>query len=52
MEIDHPFIVNCEASFQDPAYLYLSLEFVVGGEFFTHLRKAGRLDNNVHCTTV
>ena len=46
MEIDHPFIVNCEASFQDPAYLYLSLEFVVGGEFFTHLRKAGRLDNN------
>ena len=46
MEIDHPFIVNCAASFQDPAYLYLSLEFVVGGEFFTHLRKAGRLDNN------
>ena len=46
MEIDHPFIVNCEASFQDPAYLYLSLEFIVGGEFFTHLRKAGRLDNN------
>ena len=46
MEIDHPFIVNCTAAFQDPAYLYLSLEFVVGGEFFTHLRKAGRLDNN------
>jgi serine/threonine protein kinase len=46
MEIDHPFIVNCAAAFQDPAYLYLSLEFVVGGEFFTHLRKAGRLDNN------
>ena len=46
MEIDHPFIVNCAAAFQDPAYLYLSLEFVVGGEFFTHLRKAGRLDNS------
>jgi hypothetical protein len=24
----------------------MSLEYVVGGEFFTHLRKAGRFDNN------
>lgn len=32
-------------SFQDDRYLYLALEYIVGGEFFTHLRKAGRLEN-------
>ena len=33
-------------TFQDPRYLYMVLEYVVGGEFFTHLRNAQRLDNN------
>lgn len=44
-KIDHPFIVSLAASFKDTKYLYMILEVVVGGEFFTHLRKAGRLDN-------
>jgi len=44
-EIDHPFIVNLMGAFQDPCNLYLVLEFVIGGEFFTHLRKAGRFPN-------
>lgn len=44
--VAHPFIVNLSATFQDSRYLYMALEFIVGGEFFTHLRKAGRLDNN------
>lgn len=30
----------------DTKYLYMCLEYIVGGEFFTHLRKAGRFDNN------
>lgn len=42
----HPFIVNLAATFQDPRYLFMVLEYIVGGEFFTHLRKAGRFDNS------
>lgn len=42
----HPFIVNLFGTFQDDTYLYMILEYVNGGEFFTHLRREGRLDNN------
>merc|ERR1712072_1594096 len=44
--MNHPFIVNMYGSFHDPRYLYLVLEYIVGGEFFTHLRRAGRFDND------
>jgi protein kinase A len=44
--VAHPFVVNLSATFQDSRFLYMALEYVCGGEFFTHLRKAGRLDNN------
>ncbi|POM74879.1 AGC/PKA protein Kinase, partial [Phytophthora palmivora] len=44
--LDHPFIVNLAGTYQDTKYLYMVLEYVIGGEFFTHLRKAGRFDNN------
>ncbi|EER09054.1 cAMP-dependent protein kinase catalytic subunit isoform 2, putative [Perkinsus marinus ATCC 50983] len=43
--IHHPMIVNLYGSFHDSRYLYLALEYVVGGEFFTHLRKVGRFEN-------
>jgi serine/threonine protein kinase len=40
--LTHPFIVNLWASFQDMGALYLVMEFVQGGEVFSHLRKFGR----------
>ena len=43
--LDHPFVVQLAGTFQDTRYLYMILEYVVGGEFFTHLRKAGRFEN-------
>ncbi|KDO34603.1 AGC/PKA protein kinase [Saprolegnia parasitica CBS 223.65] len=46
MCLDHPFIVNLAGTFQDAKCLYMVLEYVIGGEFFTHLRKAGRFDFN------
>ncbi|KAK4053365.1 cytochrome c oxidase subunit 1 [Microbotryomycetes sp. JL221] len=40
--VSHPFIVNLFWSFQDEVNLYLLMEFVQGGELFSHLRRAGR----------
>ncbi|CEM33360.1 unnamed protein product [Vitrella brassicaformis CCMP3155] len=42
--LDHPLTVRCYGSFQDDRYLFLILELVGGGEFFTHLRRQGRFD--------
>lgn len=47
--IDHPFVVNLLGHFQNKRYLYLVMEFVVGGEFFTHLRRATRFNNDSSC---
>lgn len=44
-EIAHPFIVNLYASFQDDKRLYMLLEYVIGGELFSQLRKVGRFSN-------
>lgn len=44
--LDHPFIVNMHGSFHDSMYVFMLLEYVVGGEFYTRLRKVGRLDTN------
>ena len=40
--IDFPFIVKLAYSFKDNSNLYMVLEYVNGGEMFTHLRKTGR----------
>merc|ERR1719284_1488990 len=47
--LKHPFIVNMYGSFHDSRYIYMLLEYIVGGEFFTHLRKEGRFDNDQSC---
>ncbi|KAJ3043967.1 hypothetical protein HDV00_003494 [Rhizophlyctis rosea] len=41
-QIHFPFIVNMLCTFQDERNLYMLLEYVVGGELFSHLRRAGR----------
>ena len=46
-EVHHPFVVNMLKGFQDDDRLYLLFEFVVGGELFSHLRKAGKFPNDV-----
>jgi len=47
--LQHPFIVNMYGAFHDKRYIHMALEYIVGGEFFTHLRKAGRFDNEQSC---
>jgi len=44
--LEHPLTVRCFGAFHDQRYLYLILELVQGGEFFTHLRRVGRFDND------
>lgn len=44
-ELEYPFIVNLLKTFQDDRNIYLLQEYVQGGEFFSHLRKRGRLSN-------
>jgi len=44
--IKHPFVVEMMGTFKDDKYLYIVLEYVVGGEFFTHLRKSRRFEND------
>lgn len=45
MAINHPFLVTLYAVAQDKTNLYMLLEYIIGGELFTHLRKAGKFSN-------
>lgn len=38
--VSHPFIVNLFCTYQDSLNCYMLMEFVVGGEIFSHLRRA------------
>lgn len=40
-EVNHPFIVNFDGLSQNSKYLYLFMEYVPGGEMFSHLRDEG-----------
>ncbi|KAI7855462.1 camp-dependent protein kinase 9 [Circinella umbellata] len=42
-----PFVVDLFCAFQDNTNLYMLLEYVVGGELFSHLRRAGRFTNDM-----
>ncbi|CAM9458233.1 unnamed protein product [Chrysoparadoxa australica] len=45
--LTHTFIVKLGATFHDERNLYMALEYVVGGEFFSHLRRAVRFEDQV-----
>merc|ERR1719203_1013949 len=48
-QMNHPFIVNMYGSFHDQRLIFMALEYIVGGEFFTHLRKAQRFEDEQSC---
>ncbi len=41
-----PFLVNLRGTFQDAANLYLVMDFVAGGDFFSFLRDYPRRNGN------
>eukprot|EP00455_Lapot_gusevi_P010761 TRINITY_DN14900_c0_g1_i5.p1 TRINITY_DN14900_c0_g1~~TRINITY_DN14900_c0_g1_i5.p1 ORF type:complete len:359 (+),score=86.70 TRINITY_DN14900_c0_g1_i5:179-1255(+) len=43
--INHPFIVNLYKTFQDDRFVYMVMEYVIGGEMFSLLRREGRFSN-------
>ncbi|PWA02227.1 hypothetical protein BB558_001651 [Smittium angustum] len=45
--ISHPFIVKLHCTFQDLRSLYMVMDFVPGGELFSHLRRHGRFSEDV-----
>ncbi|KAF8948148.1 camp-dependent protein kinase catalytic subunit [Haplosporangium gracile] len=46
-QIRHPFLVKTWGTFQDPANLYIVMDYVVGGELFSVLRRMQRFSNSV-----
>ncbi|KAJ3271759.1 hypothetical protein HDV01_006367 [Terramyces sp. JEL0728] len=45
--INFPFIVNLVCTFNDELNVYFLMEYAIGGELFTHLRRAGRFSNEM-----
>ena len=43
-QTDHPFVVTLMCAFQTETNLYLVMEFVSGGELFSHIRNEGIFD--------
>ncbi|KAG0321353.1 camp-dependent protein kinase catalytic subunit [Linnemannia gamsii] len=46
-QIRHPFLVKTWGTFQDHANLYIVMDYVVGGELFSVLRRMQRFSNSV-----
>lgn len=42
----HPFIVHLFGSFQDEKFVYFVLEYIPGGELFTHLSDSNCFSEN------
>ncbi|CAD6888123.1 unnamed protein product [Tilletia controversa] len=46
-QVRHPFIVNLLRSYQDSKSVYMLMDYVPGGEIFSHLRRARRFTADV-----
>ena len=46
MKIRHPFIVSLHYSFQTDAKLYFILDFLNGGDLYTHITNYGKFNEN------
>lgn len=44
--VNHPGVVNLITYFHDDTKLYIVMEYVEGGEMFSHLQNAGQFTNN------
>mmetsp|Transcript_23283 Transcript_23283/g.38927 ORF Transcript_23283/g.38927 Transcript_23283/m.38927 type:complete len:355 (+) Transcript_23283:326-1390(+) len=44
--VNHPFIIRLFKTYQDRDNVYMLLEYVPGGEIFSHLRRTGRFTND------
>jgi serine/threonine protein kinase len=44
--VSHPFIVNLQAAFQDDTFLYMLMEYIIGGELFSQLRRVNRFHDH------
>ncbi|KAF9297992.1 camp-dependent protein kinase catalytic subunit [Mortierella antarctica] len=45
--VEHPFVINLWGTFQDTRNLYMVMDYVVGGELFSVLRKSQRFPEHV-----
>ncbi|KAF9131903.1 cAMP-dependent protein kinase catalytic subunit [Mortierella sp. GBA39] len=45
--VEHPFLINMWGTFQDVRNLYMVMDYVVGGELFSVLRKSQRFPEHV-----
>ncbi|XP_006458278.1 hypothetical protein AGABI2DRAFT_64256 [Agaricus bisporus var. bisporus H97] len=45
--VQHPFVVDLFATFQDGLNIYMLMSYIPGGELFTHLRRAQRFSPDV-----
>ena len=45
--LDYPFLVKIEKCFKDNSNIYIVIEYVKGGEMFTHLRKKSRYSEEI-----
>ena len=42
--VDHPFIIKLKYAFQNPAKLYLVMDYCPGGELFFHIQRVERFN--------